>query len=88
MNHPDSLEEAKLLLLLEGIDAVLADADAEELLGVDMLKKFADIQWLIREWLRDESALTPEQRVSLLTDFTDAIAQRNLSLAQLKTRLH
>lgn len=82
------LEENKLLELLEAVESVLEHEDAEQILDADTLGQFAEIQKLILAWLSSESALTHAQRLEMLVDFTNNLAQSKLVLDRNATPLH
>lgn len=88
MNDSDNIEEKKLLQLLESVDWVLDNEDAEEMLGAEIFSRFSDIRKVIRGWLRKESDLTHEQRVALLADFTTALALQKLMKDRNEASLH
>lgn len=88
MNDRDKLEENKLLELLEAVEAVLAHDDAEEKLGADTLGEFAYMRNFLRSWLRNESTLTHDQRVRILANFTDALAQKKLAVESIGVMWH
>ncbi len=88
MQTTDTLEESKLLQLLEAVESVLEHEDAEQILDVDTLRQFADIQRLLRAWLQNESALTHEQSLGLLENFTKFLALKKSISERNEAPLH
>ncbi|CAG0992230.1 hypothetical protein RHDC4_02580 [Rhodocyclaceae bacterium] len=88
MPDPDVLTDSKLIQLLEAIEAVMAHEDAEEAMGVELMREFAAARTLVREWLLHKSPLTLDQRLHVLQVFTEALARRQLAAERRDAPLH
>jgi hypothetical protein len=83
-----SLKEEKLIELLEAIQSMLVQGNADAWLDLDTINKLSHMEGFVRAWLEDESAMTEKERVSILANLTETLKPKILTKNDAKITLH
>jgi len=83
-----SLMQKKLFELLDAVESILQQDDAERWLDPNTIDQLSNMEVFVRTWLQDESTLTEEERVAVLANLTDALKPRIMASGSIKNTLH